>query len=433
MMILPVTLYGGEAISMPSFSHPTLQRAHLNDEERLQIYGVIKQMLSVEQARWSLLGEHPDVLLGDVYLLLKQLDPTQQDAALDVKDVVKDNALSETQEFVISVLGEIAGAGVTFLTGLPAPLLGEGAKELGLELGESLVLRELGSATIEYPEIGRMEIVYLRPPTNQIIVNIYLERTGERGTMVIPVQSEPLRTAWGTYVCSPWWCGLTCPAEAAITVPILQVEDILIVGLHSPCELRVYDSQERVTGLVNGEMKQEIPGSVYDEQRKEVIIFSPSDSYHYQVAGTSKGKYGLAATSVEDGKVTTFSATNVPTASAVHEYTIDWAALAEGEKGVTMKIDVDGDGTFERIIHLSGVEEEKEGLPVWVWFVVGMVVAFIATFVVWRRYVKDELHYILQTVGNAAFRKKVRQRVDKVYRAVNGRLHKWGSRMRKKE
>lgn len=36
--------------------------------------------------------------------------------------------------------------------------------------------------------------------------------------------------------------------------------------------------------------------------------------------------------------------------NAVQQYIINWAALSSGEKGVTLQIDADGDGTFEKTI-----------------------------------------------------------------------------------
>jgi len=125
----------------------------------------------------------------------------------------------------------------------------------------------------------------------------------------------------------------------------------LFVWKHSPGELRVYDSQNRVTGLVNGEVKKEIIDSIYDEQEQVVGIFSPSDTYRYEVVSTDKGTYGLDVAYVEEGEATTFTATDIPTSpNAVHEYTVDWPALSQGKPGVTLQIDAEGDGLFERTI-----------------------------------------------------------------------------------
>jgi len=119
----------------------------------------------------------------------------------------------------------------------------------------------------------------------------------------------------------------------------------------SPGELRVYDSEGRITGVIGGEMREEISNSAYDDETKRMVIFMPSDSYRYQVAGTNQGTYGLVVTSVEDGEITTFTATDIPTSpNAVHQYTADWEALSAGKAGATLKIDADGDGVFERTI-----------------------------------------------------------------------------------
>ena len=87
------------------------------------------------------------------------------------------------------------------------------------------------------------------------------------------------------------------------------------------------------------------------EEGKSVTVFYPFDSYHYELVGTDTGNYGLAVTSVEGGESATFTANGIPTASgATHLYTVDWDALSQGEDGVTIQIDSDGDGEFEDTI-----------------------------------------------------------------------------------
>jgi len=70
-------------------------------------------------------------------------------------------------------------------------------------------------------------------------------------------------------------------------------DDLIAAGLCSPGELRVYDSQGRVTGLVNGEERSEIPHSFCLEN--VVVMFFPRDTYRFQVVGTSTGTYNLTA------------------------------------------------------------------------------------------------------------------------------------------
>jgi len=131
----------------------------------------------------------------------------------------------------------------------------------------------------------------------------------------------------------------------------LALKDWGFARLFSPGELRVYDSLDRVTGLVNGEVKEEIPNSIYDEESETVAIFSSFDTYRHEIVGTDEGTYGLDIASIEDGNATTFTATDIPTSpNATHQYTINWTALSQGEEGVTVQIDSDGDGEFEQTI-----------------------------------------------------------------------------------
>ncbi len=120
----------------------------------------------------------------------------------------------------------------------------------------------------------------------------------------------------------------------------------LIDVIYSPAELRVYDSQDRVTGLVNGEKKEEIPGSAYVNDT--VIIFYPNETYRHQVVGLENGNYSLLTIFVENGTTTTFKATYIPIlTSAIHQYIIDWASLREGKESANVCVGANGDNVLE--------------------------------------------------------------------------------------
>jgi len=120
----------------------------------------------------------------------------------------------------------------------------------------------------------------------------------------------------------------------------------IVARLCSPAELRVYDPQERVTGLVDRDVKNEIPYSDYHDHT--VTISLPSGSYKYEIEGVGEGTYGLDIAYIEDDETTSFIANDIPVASgAVHHYTIDWDALSREEEGVTVQVDEDGDDTIE--------------------------------------------------------------------------------------
>jgi hypothetical protein len=134
--------------------------------------------------------------------------------------------------------------------------------------------------------------------------------------------------------------------------------------LQSPGEIRVYDSYGEITGLVDGEIVNTIPKSRYDMDANNVVIFGATDDYTYEIAGKEEGDYGLEVTSVQEGEPMSFIASDIPTTSgAVHQYTIDWDALSRGEDGVTVQVDFDGDGTFERSITSDGELTHNEFIP----------------------------------------------------------------------
>jgi len=190
------------------------------------------------------------------------------------------------------------------------------------------------------------------------------------------------------------------PTEAGITNTVdIFVNPIpekwLAAELGSPGELRVYDSQGRVTGLVNGEEKNEIPYSAYYDNI--VVILAPTDSCNYDVVGTGDGSYSLMIINGTVQEIATFNATDIPTsANGIHRYTVDWAALARGEKGVTIRIDSNGDGVFEKTFtsdnELTRDEfmyqvRPVEAFPMWILgvAVVAIAIATASTVVFWRK------------------------------------------------
>jgi len=116
----------------------------------------------------------------------------------------------------------------------------------------------------------------------------------------------------------------------------------------SPVELRVYDFDGKVTGVVNGSVRHEISRSFY--RNGTITIFFPSDSCTCEVLGKEEGTYGLQFTHVEEGNITCFNATGIIISpNATHHYIVDWSALSSGEEGVTALVDADGDDVVDRI------------------------------------------------------------------------------------
>jgi parallel beta-helix repeat protein len=129
----------------------------------------------------------------------------------------------------------------------------------------------------------------------------------------------------------------------------------LTSSLASPANIWVTDPNGNHAGIdpQTGELVFEFAMAITapGEEHQQIVIPDPLDGeYELNIIGTQNGSYSLTCCSIdESGHVSsTYNATDIPTTSgAVHQYTIDWDALSQGEKGVTVQIDSDGDGEFE--------------------------------------------------------------------------------------
>ena len=78
-------------------------------------------------------------------------------------------------------------------------------------------------------------------------------------------------------------------------------------------KMRVFDSQGRVTGIVDGEVKEEIPSSMYDKENNMAIILDPHDpSYIYDLSAVKAGNYQFTLTAIRGGETTNFYLENIP-------------------------------------------------------------------------------------------------------------------------
>ena len=116
----------------------------------------------------------------------------------------------------------------------------------------------------------------------------------------------------------------------------------------SPGELRVFDSQGKITGLVNGNVIEEIPYSMYDKETETVTIYLANDIYRHEIVGTGTGTYGLGIVSVkENGDYSPVIIKDIPISSgSIHRYTIGLDSTTNKEILIS-NIDANGDGIFE--------------------------------------------------------------------------------------
>jgi hypothetical protein len=74
----------------------------------------------------------------------------------------------------------------------------------------------------------------------------------------------------------------------------------------------------------------------------------PLDDCTVRTYCKSAGTYKLGVLTFEERNSTRFVASDIPSSTyAVHQYAFDQALLSLGERGVTVNIDSEGDGTFD--------------------------------------------------------------------------------------
>jgi hypothetical protein len=167
--------------------------------------------------------------------------------------------------------------------------------------------------------------------------------------------------------------------------------DFIRAGLNGSAEIHVLDSLLRVTGTVGAQPQQQIPYS--DFFSDTVTVVSPTDSYRYEVVGTEDGSYTLTVVRLVGNQSIAFHATEIPvSAGEIHQYVIDWDALSRGEPGVTIRIDSNGDGAFDRTALVADdidsnaqvFADDDHGTPIWVWICLGLLAASAGVFVLSR-------------------------------------------------
>ena len=161
------------------------------------------------------------------------------------------------------------------------------------------------------------------------------------------------------------------PYSPTVSSPMLGVY------LASHANVHVYDSSDEHVGVIgSGEAERGIPRSFYFSPivtndgiavlPELIVIFDPSDEYRHEVIGSEEGTYRLNVTFEGQAETTSFETGEIPTLpGSKHVYSVNWAHLSAGEEGVIIKVDSDGDGTFERTITADSelTADEFLGVP----------------------------------------------------------------------
>jgi parallel beta-helix repeat protein len=140
--------------------------------------------------------------------------------------------------------------------------------------------------------------------------------------------------------------------------PIVTGENVMYVAVGSPVDVLVVDPEGKRIGfdIASQQEVNEIHEAWYSglgTHPQLMIIPTPiAGNYKVLIFGTGTGLYNAVIfTRYTTQETVSFMASDIPTsAGAVHQYTIDWDTLSQGGEGVTVLVDSNGDGIFERTL-----------------------------------------------------------------------------------
>jgi hypothetical protein len=194
-------------------------------------------------------------------------------------------------------------------------------------------------------------------PTRPINYSLYLD--GEFRGSINSYEDKPVlfkyqKLTYGTHKANLTVIGYTsdgCRVVESIKKSVTVAEFFAL--LTCPVDIVITDP----AGHRIGKRVNEIPGATYEEVdldqegdlEKLITIPTPIDgNYVFTVNGTGSGLYSMLAQFATSQEVVSFNATEIPISlGAVHQYTVNWTALLQGEEGVTVQVDYNGDGVLE--------------------------------------------------------------------------------------
>jgi hypothetical protein len=291
------------------------------------------------------------------------------------------------EDFKVHIIAEIGSS--THSTGLETLYSSDSLGTLSIEITEdemswyplSLLLHYLLNSNIPAPSALGMPLLRWLPPSIKtidllvkLVVNLMnynpragdilnyeaFEYTASGGETAYALYLTIERNGEQVYEETQW----TDRYELVEFLDLVQLAREAITGsLASPANFWVTAPDGRHSGInpQTGELLFEFPMAITspDEEHQILVIPDPLDGeYTFSIVGTQGGNYEFSSSNIDENghETDTFAAYDIPTASGtIHQYTIDWVALSHGEEGVTVQIDISGDGVFEKIVTSDGV------------------------------------------------------------------------------
>ncbi|MCH7736176.1 MAG: fibronectin type III domain-containing protein [Chloroflexi bacterium] len=243
-------------------------------------------------------------------------------------------------------------------------------------VAEKMELGDLGTVRLHTPGESEITIDYSKG-SGQVFIRVdVFDSSPGRIVAILPVV-DVSRTLSGVQQLAPRW------DAAKIVFPAV---DVMTVQIQSPVELRVVDEGGLITGIVNGEIKRQILGSSYFDETVTIISNrqeTGSAAYNITVVGETDGEYGIVIRRRSRLGAEILEMTNLDIlAGTVHEYNLGAPASDSRHGQIILRIDHDGDGTFdeERVMSLNPIE--PDGQPIWLWIVVAAFVSALASIVI---------------------------------------------------
>ncbi len=135
-----------------------------------------------------------------------------------------------------------------------------------------------------------------------------------------------------------------------------NIYEVIEMVIGSPGEPRIVDAEGNVTGVVDGNVRREIPYSYYADDT--ALVVNPESSYTFEVVGTGQGTYGLRISRINRDSPQQFEANGMLIGpGSRHVFEINWGS---GTPSTTLKVDTEGDGRFEQTITTSDSLESPQ-------------------------------------------------------------------------
>ena len=142
----------------------------------------------------------------------------------------------------------------------------------------------------------------------------------------------------------------TSTSYCFVTLSDFINETTISVATFSPVALHAYDIQQRHTGpLPNGDIEFGIPGSSYEKIGENSFIFLPAgNTYRFVADGLDTGTFDMKIRGYKGSSIdNTITYLNVPLASNKTNAEVDFTSTTSPSD---LKLDKDGDGTFETTV-----------------------------------------------------------------------------------